>query len=149
MRCYGINGRTLEQAIRSRIVNATVRLVQQGVADAARGKGYLGPALDWNRMPYPQRSAAMVTSVGIAMGSASPTKDSSFRIATIEKKRTLFRIGAVPDSMSVATAREMVGQPHLRDAAVAATVERLDGGPNRRIDAPTKPADRSPPQGQG
>jgi len=120
---------SLEQAIRSRIVNATVKLVQQGVADAAHGKGYLGPALDWNRMPYPQRSAAMVAAVGAAIGSANPTKDSSYRIATIEKKRILFRIDAVPDSMSVATAREMVGQPHLRDDSAATLVERLDGGP--------------------
>jgi hypothetical protein len=120
---------SLEEAIRSRIVSATIKLVHQGVADAIRGKGYLGPALDWNRMPYPQRSAAMVAAAAGALGSTNPTRDGNFCVATIERKRILFRVGAVPDSMSVATAREMVGQPHLRDDTAAARVARLDGGP--------------------
>ncbi len=119
---------SLEEAIRSRIVSATVKLVQQGVADANRGRGYLGPALDWNRMAYPQRSAAMVAAAAAALGSKNP-KDGNFCVVTIEKKRILFRVGAVPDSMSVATAREMVGQPHLQDATAATGVARLDGGP--------------------
>jgi hypothetical protein len=120
---------SLEAAIRSRIVNATVKLAQQGVADANRGRAYLGPALDWNRMPYPQRSAAMVAAAATALGPFSPTKDGNFCVTTIETKRILFRVDAVPDSMSVATAREMVGQPHLHDDAAAARVARLDGGP--------------------
>jgi hypothetical protein len=71
----------------------------------------------------------MVAAASAALGSTNPTKDGSFRIVTIEKKRILFRVGAVPDSMSVAAAREMVGQPHLRDNTAAAAVARFDGGP--------------------
>jgi hypothetical protein len=119
---------SLEEAIRSRIVSATVKLVQQGVA-ATHGKGYLGPALDWSRMSYLQRSVEMVAAATSALGSAVSTNDSNLCIATIEKKRILFRVAAVPDSMSVATAREMVGQPHLKDDTTAARVARLDGGP--------------------
>jgi len=120
---------SLEAAIRSRIVSATIKLVQLGVADANRGRGYLGPALDWNRMAYPQRSAAMVAAAAAALGPYNPTKDGNFCVATMEQKRILFRVDAVPDSLSVATAREMVGQPHLRDDAAAVRVARLDGGP--------------------
>ena len=117
---------SLEQAIRSRIVSATVKLVQQGVADANRGKGYLGPALEWNRMAYPQRSAAMVAAASVALGSTNPTKDGNFCVATIEKKRILFRVDAVPDSMSVATAREMVGQPQcLSEIKLAGTDDEV------------------------
>ena len=39
------------------------------------------------------------------MGSTNPTKDGNFCVATIEKKRILFKVEAVADPMSVAIAR--------------------------------------------
>jgi hypothetical protein len=39
------------------------------------------------------------------MDSTNPTKDSNFSAVTIEKKRILFKVDAVADPVSVATAR--------------------------------------------
>ena len=39
------------------------------------------------------------------MGSTNPTKNGDFCVAPMEKKRILFRVDAVADPMSVATAR--------------------------------------------
>ncbi len=120
---------SLEEAVRKAIVLLTVKLAQKGVAAAARGRGYLGPALDWNRMAYPDRGERMISAVRVALGANEKSKDRNLCIAKIEGQGILFRIGAVPDSMSVSAAREMVGQPHLRDHAFAGELLKADGGP--------------------
>lgn len=118
----------LEDAIRRTISALTVKLVQRGVSEAGRGKGYLGPALDWNRLNYTERSARMVDAIRAALG-AKTSGDRSACIANVDNKKILFRIGAIPDAMSVAAAREMVGQPHLRDDEFSVMLAGADGGP--------------------
>jgi hypothetical protein len=52
--------KSLEGEIRRTIVEATVKMAQRGVREANRGKGYLGPALAWNRHSYSERQASMI-----------------------------------------------------------------------------------------
>ncbi|MES5481539.1 hypothetical protein QMZ05_02200 [Bradyrhizobium sp. INPA03-11B] len=118
----------LEEAIRRTISAMTVKLVQRGVSEAGRGRRYLGPALDWNRLNYAERSGRMIDAIRAALG-AKTSSDRSACVANVENKKVLFRIGAVPDAMSVAAAREMVGQPHLRDDELSAMLAGVDGGP--------------------
>jgi len=118
----------LEQAIRKAIVSRTIDLAQKGASEAGRGRGYIGPALDWKRLPYPDRRDRMIASALAGLG-AKAGSDGRSCTANIDGQAILFRIGAVPDSLSIAAAREMVGQPHLGDDACSAALNKCFGGP--------------------
>ncbi|WP_156928852.1 hypothetical protein [Bradyrhizobium sp. th.b2] len=47
----------------------------------------------------------------------------------LDGKTILCRPAAVPDALSVAAARELVGQPHLSDHTYAITLKKFYGGP--------------------
>lgn len=119
----------LEDEIRQMIVEATVKMVQRGVQEANRGKGYIGPALEWNRQSYAERRTSMIAAMRSALKSGSSQKQGDSCTAKIDGEQILFRFGAIPDSMSVATAREMVGQPQLADHNSLQQLSKADGGP--------------------
>jgi Domain of unknown function (DUF4062) len=119
--------KTLEKQIRQTIVQATVKMVQRGVKEANRGKGYLGPALDWNRQNYSQRQASMVAALRSALKPNSSERPADPCIVNVDGRVISFHLSAIPDSVSVAAARELVGQPHLMDHT--AIQHKSDGGP--------------------
>jgi hypothetical protein len=123
---------SLEAQICRTIAKATVMLVQRGARDARRGSGYLGPALEWNRLGYTDRSAQMVSAARSALGTPKPRKAKANErtcVRTVSGKQILFVLGAVPDSISVPAAREMVGQPHLEDHRLVKALSSVEGGP--------------------
>jgi hypothetical protein len=119
----------LDSEIRRTIVDATVKMVQRGVTEANRGKGYLGPALEWNRQNYSQRQASMIAAMRSALKPAVSDKQADTCTAIVDGAPIFFHLGAVPDSISIATAREMVGQPHLADHVWIGPLTKADGGP--------------------
>ena len=123
------DAKSLESEIRLIIVEATVKMVQRGVKEANRGRGYLGPALAWNRQNYAQRQASMIAAVRSALAPRVSDEQSNACIAPVDEAPIFFRLGAVPDAMSIAAAREMVGQPHLADHAFVQALAKVDGGP--------------------
>lgn len=126
------DGPALEAQICRTVVKATVMLVQRGTKDARRGGGYLGPALEWNRLGYAERSSQMVAAARSTLSMSKPRKaETGDRtcVRAVSDKQLLFVLGAVPDSMSVPAAREMVGQPHLKDHLLAKRMASVDGGP--------------------
>jgi hypothetical protein len=120
---------SLESEIRRTIIQATIKMVQRGVREASRGKGYLGPALEWNRQNYSQRKASMITAMRSALKADVSEKQPDACTVTVDRAQIFFRLGAIPDSMSIASAREMVGQPHLADHASDQQLTKADGGP--------------------
>jgi hypothetical protein len=120
---------SLESEIRRTIVEATVKMVQRGVKEANRGKGYIGPALEWNRQSYSQRQVSMIAAVRSALKPRVSEKHANTCTAIVDRSQISFRLGAVPDSISIATAREMVGQPHLADHVSIEPLTKADGGP--------------------
>lgn len=120
---------SLESQIHQTVIEATVKMVQRGVMEASRGKGYLGPALEWNRQSYSQRRASMIAAVKSSVGVRGQTSQEDNCTTNIRGARIFVRLGAVPDSMSVAAAREMVGQPHLADQDWVQQLAKVDGGP--------------------
>ncbi len=106
------------------------RAVQRGVRDASRGTSYVGPALDWSRLSYASRVNEMrnATLEGL-QGNTALDAAGNRAIREIKKRKVLFVANAVPDSLSVAAAREMVGQPHLTDHGLRDALTKLHGGP--------------------
>ena len=107
-------------------------MVQRGVRDASRGTSYVGPALDWSRtsvtpIELPEcRDAALA---GLNQDGAGADIDGTHAQRKIDGKPTLFVVSAIPDAMSVAAAREIVGQPHLFDHALYDSLKKPHGGP--------------------
>lgn len=125
------NGDELEKAVKQIVVQATVKLFLRGVRDAARGTTYVGPALDWSRLNYEERASKMRKSAVAGLnGNQVPAQPQGNLIRrSIANKSILFSVSAIPDAMSIATAREVVGQPHLRDHSLATELAPCDGGP--------------------
>jgi hypothetical protein len=121
--------KVLESEIRRKVVEATVKMAQLGAREANRGRGYLGPALNWNRQNYSQRQASMIAAAKLALAPRGVDKQAHTCTRTINDAQILFRVDVVPDAMSVATAREMVGQPHLTDDTLVKLMAKADGGP--------------------
>jgi hypothetical protein len=121
----------LISAVTRTVRDSTVKLVQRGVRDASRGNSYVGPALDWSRQSYIQRTASMKEAAlaGMARGGTSIDDSSNLVQQTICGKRLLFVVNAIPDAMSVSAAREIVGQPHLQDHIIFDKLKKVDGGP--------------------
>jgi hypothetical protein len=113
------------------VAQATVQMTRRGVRDASRGKAAVGPALDWSRHGYADRAAEMrkVTAAALAPAGAPAATPGGPVPRQIAGKRILFSVSAVPDAMSVAAARELVGQPHLADHRLLPSLATLQGGP--------------------
>jgi len=132
----------LKQRVREALRDAVVKLTQSGVLEASRGQSYTGQALDWNRMNFAQRQAAMVAVLRDALGKRTgavlrdalgqPTNvvdDDSRLFVRLNNQEVLFVPEAVPAAMSVAPAREMVGQPFLKDHTYASVLTGKRAGP--------------------
>lgn len=117
----------LKEALREAVAKRTIELTQGGVRAVRKGRGYLGPALDWRRLGYSERRDKMIASVVDALG-GSPGDGQLYAIEFDERK-ILCVPAAVPDALSVAAARELVGQPHLRDHLHKRQLQKLHGGP--------------------
>jgi hypothetical protein len=121
----------LLEAVRRTVWQATVKMVQRGVREASRGTSYVGPALDWSRLSYAERVARMqnAAAAGLNQDGASAAIDGNRIQRKVDGKPILFVVSAVPDAMSVAAAREIVGQPHLSDHALYDSLKKRHGGP--------------------
>jgi hypothetical protein len=120
----------LIDAVYRTVSSSTVKMVQRGVRDASRGTNYIGPALDWSRLNYADRSNAIqgAALAGLNQGGTGPINTNRVQ-RKIDGKQILFVVSAVPDAMSVPAAREIVGQPHLADHALHGNLSRIHGGP--------------------
>lgn len=110
--------------------DAVIALAQAGVADAARGRYHGGAALDWSRLDFRARRDQMVTVVRDAILAGSGSTELNGRVVLrLSDARVLVDVHAVPAALTVGPAREMVGQPFLRDHTLADVLGRDVGGP--------------------
>ena len=111
--------------------SAIAELVALGVREAGRGRFYTGEALVWSRLDFAHRKHEMERVAQEAiLGRHGARRCDATRIAIdLGAGSVLFEIQAIPAAMGVAAAREMVGQPFLRDHEAAALLqsEKADG----------------------
>jgi hypothetical protein len=107
----------LINAVKNIIAEATIDLVKRGVTEASRGQYHLGAPLNWTRLTYSDRAIKMREATIAALTANGVSNETANEIAVrkILDKEILFVVGAIPDAVSLAAAREMVGQPHLQD----------------------------------
>lgn len=96
--------------------DAVISLTQRGVQAAASTRFDVGAALDWTRFDFRQRKKAMEATLKAALSGTKGAKavDDGV-IINLDGKGVLVVVHAVPASLSVAAARELVGRPFLED----------------------------------
>jgi hypothetical protein len=123
-----------EKALTSRVFqalhDAVVALAQAGVGDAAKGKYSSGAALDWTRLDFSARRDQMVAIVRHALLGRPGSREVDGRACLqLGGAEVLVEAHAIPAALTVGPAREMVGQPFLRDHELAASLQGAVGGP--------------------
>ena len=106
----------LNARVKEAIYDAVLALAQGGVRESSKGRFHSGQALDWSRLDFRARQHEMRRVLRDAMRQrAGSTDDGEHLIATLAGSEVLLVPNAIPAAISVGAAKEMVGQPFLRD----------------------------------
>lgn len=124
--------RKSEQAIErieEAILDGVHTLLKLGVREARKGRYHTGEALQWSNLNFRDRQARMVDTLASAFAERGGVdRDGNRVVMEVGGHRLLFVIHAIPAALTIASAREMVGQPFLRDFELADIVGDV-GGP--------------------
>lgn len=129
------DGEQLLKRVRDEVRDLVVALVQNAATTPDLSKSNIGPALEWHRMSYVKREAAMRGQLEAVL-SQSGNKVSNSTVGEwttmwlmLAEKKILAALHAVPAALSQSAAREIVGQPFLMDHTLHPQLARGDGGP--------------------
>ena len=104
------------QKAKGALREAVAELTQVGARAPQAGAIVTGDSLDWSRLDFEHRSAVIAETIRTALASRpGSSRTGADIILGIGGQSVLTICHAVPAAMSVAAAREMVGQPFLRD----------------------------------
>ncbi len=95
-----------------------LRVAHAGAADLKKSGPNIGQALDWSRMNFQQRAKAIKSAIKGALSkrqNAYSPVDADITVVEIEKSKVALVSHAIPAAFGVSAAKEMTGQPFLRD----------------------------------
>jgi len=109
---------------------AVVRFVDFGKRESRRGKFSSGIALNWSRMNFMERKSTIEeTILGHLIDNGGSQQNHSSVTLAMGKVEILVICHGVPGGMGVAAARELVGQPFLRDHDFIQGLDKHVNGP--------------------
>ena len=111
------------------VAQATVNLAKMGRREARKGKYNFGEALDWTRMNFIERKFAIEEEITQQFVESGNTKTDECVEFTYERKKYLFKVHGIPSGMNISAAREMVGQPFLKDYQLTSNLKSKAYGP--------------------
>jgi hypothetical protein len=118
----------LTERVMEAIRDALIALAQAGVRESSKGRFHSGEALDWSRLHFNARQAEMSRVLRDAMrqrGGSSEVGEHLFvRLGDVD---VLCVPTAIPAALTVSAAKEMVGQPFLRDHELSSVLGRRKG----------------------
>ncbi|MGQ0801351.1 MAG: hypothetical protein ACT4NL_14735 [Pseudomarimonas sp.] len=103
----------LQAAAVALLHQAVAQLVRRGASGGRRRDR--GQPLDWGRLDLAQRRRSMRAALATALESDAAESPGTASRILLAGHALSVRIDAIPDALSVAAAREMVGQPFQRD----------------------------------
>lgn len=120
----------LKSRVKDAAYDALIKLAQAGVRESSRGPFSSGEALDWSHLNFAARQRQMqrVLRDTIRQRTGS-SEDGEHLIVSIDGTEVLLIAHAIPAAMSVGPAKEMVGQPFLRDHKLSDFLQNGRGGP--------------------
>lgn len=123
--------KTPDQAVarvKEAIVDALQSLTGLGVREARKGRFHTGEALNWSGLSFAERQSRMVATLAETFAERPGAIRASDTVAVpIAGASVLFALHAIPASLTVAAAREMVGRPFLRDHEQATALGNAAG----------------------
>jgi hypothetical protein len=120
----------LKKRVNEALAEAVVTLMQRGVREASKGRFHTGQALDWTRLDFAGRRDAMLGVLKDAISdrpNAAKSGDNIF--LQLDGSEVLFLPHAIPAALTVPSAKEMVGQPFLKDYSLEKTFAGKKAGP--------------------
>lgn len=120
----------LKDRVKEAIHDALISLARMGVREASKGRFHSGDALDWARLDFHSRQAEMVKTIKNMLMQRPGSKAAKDGVLSeLAGQSVLFVPNAIPAALSVAAAKEMVGQPFLKDHEMAGLLKGKTGGP--------------------
>lgn len=124
------NVEDIKQRVIDAVYDAVLSLTHLGVNETGLGKFHSGEPLEWSRMNYKARHDEMCKVVVDAIAKRRNSRSVGDNLyVTLDGKEVLFVVNAIPDSISVPQAKEMVGQPFLHDFEYHDKLTDIQGGP--------------------
>jgi hypothetical protein len=110
--------------VREALHDAVVTLVQRGVRESSKGRFHSGEALDWSRLDFVGRQREMARVIRESLEARPKAKGGGRGVSVPLGNTSVFFVpSAIPAALTIAAAREMVGQPFLRDHEIYATLK--------------------------
>jgi hypothetical protein len=120
----------LKAGVKGALSDGLITLAQAGVRDSNKGRFSIGQALDWSRMDFRARQTEMRRVLRDTMRQRSGSlDDGDHLIVRLAGTEILIVPNAIPAAITVSAARELVGQPFLRDHELADALKLKRGGP--------------------
>jgi hypothetical protein len=119
---------------------ATNELALHGIVAARRGSRSLGSALDWRRLGFRDRKAAMEQAVLEELAVLGYQVNRATRTARVALSgaQVLLVVAAAPEGLALAASRELVGQPQRDDHLLAPSLADGIVGPVHIIAVPAR-----------
>jgi hypothetical protein len=128
-RMSAATGAELRGAVRQSVLDGLRGLALLGSREAKRGRAWTGSALVWTRLDFANRRAAMREVLLDALGAGAAPLAGNAVTTLIDGHEVLAVCDAIPAALTVAAARELAGQPFLRDHQFAPLLTSGIGGP--------------------
>ena len=120
----------LKDRFKDALYEALISLAQAGVRESSRGHFDRGEALNWSRLDFVGREREMVRMLRDAISQRSGSRlEGKNVIVKLADTEILFVPHAIPAAFSIGPAKEMVGQPFLRDHELDQFLSEDCGGP--------------------
>lgn len=121
----------LKIRVKEALHDALIALAQMGVRESSKGRFHSGQALDWSRLDFRARRVAINRVLCDTMRKWSGSKvDGDNLIVKLAGKGVLIVPDTIPAAITIGAAKEMVGQPFLRDHERSHVLEKGKyGGP--------------------
>ena len=126
-------GEEAVKAAKDLAIAALLDLARAGVGVNLQGRYYAGEALQWSRLDFQQRREvtrnAVVDFLRSRAGGSSHDSGSTTVVYPVSGQQVAFVCDCIPATLSTAGARELVGQPFLRDHQIARNLPKKASGP--------------------
>lgn len=118
----------LTERVKEAVRDALIALAQVGVRESSKGRFHSGEALDWSRLDFNARQVEMSRVLRDAMRQrAGSSEDGAHLFVRLGDVDVLCVPTAIPAALTVGAAKEMVGQPFLRDHELWPVLSRGKG----------------------
>lgn len=120
----------LKERFKEALHDALITLAQAGVQESSKGRFYSGQALDWSHLDFQERRRQIRRVLHDAMLQRVGLSDYGDNLVVkLAGTEILIVPDSIPAAISIGSAKEMVGQPFLRDHELSEVLTGTCSGP--------------------